>query len=78
MKFAKEAQKAAADILTRLLFAQDMDDVVGVWDCIYEEYNLCDDPFTGCPCTPDEYCKNKLEYDRQTMMERYGHCDGLD
>lgn len=30
------------------------------------------------PCAPEEYCKNRLEYDRQTMIERYGHCDGLE
>lgn len=30
------------------------------------------------PVTPEEYAKNKLEYDRQTMIEQYGHCDGLE
>lgn len=30
------------------------------------------------PITPEEYAKNKLEYDRQTMIERYGHCDRLE
>ena len=27
---------------------------------------------------PEEYCKNRLEYDKQTMIEKYGHCDGLE
>ena len=41
-------------------------------------YGLCEDPFTRMICTSDEYAKNSLEYDRQTMYEKYGHCDGLD
>ncbi len=41
-------------------------------------YGLCEDPFTRMICTSDEYAKNSLEYDRQTMIEKYGHCDGLE
>ena len=41
-------------------------------------YGLCEDPFTRMICTNEEYIKNSLEYDRQTMISRYGHCDGLD
>lgn len=41
-------------------------------------YGLCEDPFTRMICTSDEYSKNSLEYNRQTMYEKYGHCDGLD
>lgn len=43
-----------------------------------EKYALCEDPFTRMLCTSQEYCKNSLEYDRQTMYEKYGHCDGLE
>ena len=43
-----------------------------------KKYDLREDPFTSCPCTPDEYLDNKLEYERQTVIERYGHCDWLD
>lgn len=41
-------------------------------------FGLCEDPFTRMLCTSKEYAKNSLEYDRQTMMEKYGHCDGLE
>ena len=41
-------------------------------------FGLCEDPFTRILCTSKEYAKNSLEYDRQTMMEKYGHCDGLE
>ena len=78
MKITKTMQRAAADILTQFMFADSMQDALDVWNNIYEQYNLCTDPFTGCPCTSDEYRYSRLEYDRQVMMERYGHCDGLD
>lgn len=71
-------QKVAAEILTEFMFTRDMDDVIKTWDRIFEQYELCDDPFTSTPCTPEEYYKNRLEYNRQVMIERYGHCDGLD
>lgn len=64
-KITKRDQKVAAHILTELMFTRDMDDVMAVWKKMYEDYGLCDDPFTGCPCTPEEYDKDRLEYDKQ-------------
>ena len=43
-----------------------------------KHYELCDDPFTRMWCTSKEYAENSLEYDKQIMMSRYGHCDGLE
>lgn len=77
-KITKRDQRIAAEILTQFMFTKDMNDVVRVWEEIYEQYGLCDDPFSRTPCTPEEYSKNSLEYDKQTMIERYGHCDGLE
>lgn len=78
MKIPETAQKVAADILLEFMFARDMDEVIEAYNRVFKRYDLCSDPFTGVPCTPDEYVESKLEYDRQTMIERYGHCDGLD
>ena len=77
-KITKRDQKIVAKILTQFMFTRDMDDVIQVWKEVFDEYGLCEDPFTRTPCTPDEYCENSLEYDRQAMIERYGHCDGLE
>ena len=77
-KMSERDQRIAAEILTAFMFTKTMDDVMKVWKEIYEKYDLCDDPFTHTPCTPEEYCKNRLEYDKQTMIERYDHCDGLE
>lgn len=78
MKTSKRDQRVAADILTEFMFTKTMDDVINVWNDLFEKYGLCSDPFTHTPVTPEEYAKNKSEYDRQVMMERYGHCDGLE
>lgn len=78
MKINNREQQIVANILTRFMFTKNMDEVIEVWNHIYEEYNLCEDPFTGIPCTEEEYFKRRLEYDKQVMIERYGHCDGLD
>ena len=77
-KINSRDQRVAAEILTQFMFTKNMDDVIQVWNDVYKQYDLCDDPFTDCPCTPEEYVKNRLEYDRQVMIERYGHCDGLE
>lgn len=77
-KITKRDQRIVAKILTQFMFTTNMDDVVSVWKEVFDEYGLCEDPFTRTPCTPDEYCENSLEYDRQVMIERYGHCDGLE
>lgn len=78
MKITKAMQKVAADILMEFIFTQTMDEVVEAYDRVFERYGLCNDPFTHTPCTPEEYCENSLEYEKQVMIERYGHCDGLD
>ena len=83
MKITKTMQKVAVDILEDIeIYMMTHDDtpdgIIQIFDRVFNEYGLCRDPFTGMVCTSDEYGKNSLEYDRQTMMERYGHCDGLD
>ena len=42
-----------------------------------EQYYIESDPFTNFPCITKEYCESRKEYERQIMMEHYGHCDGL-
>lgn len=78
MKISKTMQKVAVDILMEFTFIQSKDEFFEAYDRVFERYGLCYDPFTYCPCTTEEYCENRLEYDRQIMIERYGHCDGLD
>lgn len=52
-----------------------------IWEIVQKHvdgYGLCEDPFTTMICTSKEYAENRLEYEKELMMERYGHCDGLD
>ena len=54
------------------------DEIWGIVQKHVDGYGLFEDPFTRMICTSDEWAKNSLEYDRQTMYEKYGHWDGLE
>lgn len=82
-KITHTMQKVAVDILEEIeIYMMSVkeypDEIQQIFDKMYEKYELCDDPFTGMVCTTKEYFENYLEYERQAMMERYGHCDGLE
>lgn len=77
-KISNHTQKVAADIIIPFLFAENMEQVQEQCTKVIEQYQLMSDPFTGLPCSAQEWAKNNLEYDRQTMMNLYGHYDGLD
>ena len=70
-------QRIVAEILTAFMFCESMEEIHKTWDSIYKQYALCDDPFTHTPCSSKEAIENELEYQKQIMFERYGHCDGL-
>lgn len=71
-------QETAANILICFSFIESMDEFWETYNDVFKTYDLCDDPFTYLPCSPREYAKNSLEYAKQTMIEKYGHCDGLE
>ena len=87
-KITHTMQKVAVDILNDLEAILMMHDevrqpltaeaIMAVIDKHEKQYALCHDPFTGMLCTSEEYMENSLEYERQAMMSRYGHCDWLD
>lgn len=73
----KIMQEVAAEILTGFMFSNNMDEVCRTWDNFYKFYDLNNDPYTGCPCSDEEYADNTVSYQKELMFERYGHCDGL-
>jgi hypothetical protein len=85
-KITSTMQKVAVDILQDfeiLLMSHNnepytADEIIEIMHKHEERYGLYGDPFTGMLCTSEEYAKNRLEYDRQTMYEKYGHWDGLE
>lgn len=78
-KLTDKEQRVAASILTEYVIAHnDKGFNAEFFDSVMKDYELCKDPFTQLPCSPSEYADNSREYDRQTMIQRYGHCDGLD
>ena len=84
-KITPTRQKVAVDILQDfeiLMMSRNgpytADEIWAIVQKHVDSYGLCQDPFTKMLCTSDEHAKNSLEYDRAVMIERYGHCDGLD
>ena len=82
-KITPTMQKVALDILQEfeiymLTHKEYPDEIMQIFKKMQEKYGLCDDPFTRMICTPEEFYKNSLEYERQIMFEKYGHCDGLE
>ena len=86
-KITHTMQTVAVDILQDLevllmMHKQDepytADEIIEVINKHEKKYVLCHDPFTGMLCTAKEWAENSLEYDKQIMISRYGHCDGLD
>lgn len=73
LKITDKMQQVAADILTRLYFVNDIDEVIKIVKEMEEKYELRDDPFTHTPCTTKEYYENVKEYERQSMEERFGY-----
>lgn len=77
-KLSQSAKNAVSALFVKFSSASTIDEFREMWNTAYQEYGLCDDPFTRLPIAPDEYEKNRLEYDRQLMYEKYGHYDGLE
>lgn len=77
-KITKTQQRIASDILTAFMFVKDMGEHDKVWKDLYDFYELNIDPFTYTSCATEDYYTKQREYERQIMMEKYGHCDGLE
>ena len=78
-------QKVAVDILQDfeiLLMTHNgpytADEIWAIVEKHVDSYGLCQDPFTRMICTSKESIENQLEYDRQIILQRYGHYDGLE
>ena len=84
-KITNTMQKVAVDILSDfeiLVMTHNgpytFEEIWAIVQKHVDGYGLYKDPFTRMICTSDEWAKNSLEYDRQTMYEKYGHWDGLE
>ena len=84
-KITPAMQKVAVDILEDFEILVMTNDgpytFEEIWEIVQkhvDSYGLYKDPFTNMICTAGEYTKNSLKYEKAVMMERYGHCDGLE
>ena len=73
LKITNTMQEVASEILVRLIFVKDMEDVYELYKEIFEKYKLNEDPFTHLPCSNREYAECCDEYYRQSMEDKYGY-----
>lgn len=83
MKITNTMQKVEVDILEDIeiymMNHHDVpDEIHNLYNRVINDYGLCRDLFTGMVCASTEYACSQLEYEKQTMIESYGHCDGLE
>lgn len=86
-RISNATQEAVADIMIELIMLLNtickntklttLNELNNIINNNIKQYNLEEDPFTKLPCSTKEYVKNNLEYERQIMVERYGHHDGI-
>ena len=72
---SNKMQEVAVDILMRLVFIRDINELTEVFEYVYDKYELRDDPFTQLPCTRKEYVESSYYYDKQKALEIYGYND---
>ena len=84
-KITHTMQKVAVNILSDFEILTMMhngpytfEEVWGIVQKHVDVYGLCKDPFTRMICASKEYTENSLEYDKQSAIQKYGHCDWLD
>lgn len=70
---SNKMQEVAVDILMRLVFVKDINELTEVFEYVYDKYELLDDPFTQLPCARKEYAELSYSYDKQKALEIYGY-----
>lgn len=81
-KITTSMQKVAVDILQELEVYMMTEEnvpqqIIDIYNKMYKKYELCDDPFTGMCCTDVDFFKSATEMEKQIMVQKYGHHDGI-
>ena len=77
-KITDKDQRIVADILNTFIFCDNMEEVVENMEETARFFCLGKDVYTGCYCSPKEAYENSVQYQKDLMIEKYGHCDGLE
>lgn len=77
----QEVAVSIAEDLAILLMTKDkyipIEKISELYKSVMERFKLDKDPYTTMPCTTKEYVKNSIQIQRDIMMEKYGHHDGI-
>ena len=77
-KITNKDQEIVAEILNTFSFCNNIEEMFEEIDKFAKLYWLGKDPYSKCYCTSKEEQKYTLQYNRELMIEKYGHCDGLE
>ena len=72
-KITERDRKLVADILTQFMFMETVEDAWEIWNNLFQQYGLKTDPFTTCPCSPEQYYDACEEKNKQRMLDKYGY-----
>ena len=72
IKLTKREQDVAAEILTKFMFANSLEDMIRIWQSIYKEYKLKNDFFIKDLYGTDEFYKMQNDYEK---LEEYDFYD---
>ena len=77
-KITNKDQEIVAEILNSFMFCKDINELTEQIKATAKIFNLDEDVYTGCYCSLKEAYENSVQYQKDLMIEKYGHCDGLE
>ena len=77
-KITDKDQEIVAEILNTFSFCNNIDEMFKEIEKFAKLYWLGKDPCSKCYCTSKEEQKYTLQYNQELMIDKYGHCDGLE
>ena len=78
LKITDKDQRIVADVLNAFIFCDNMEEIIYNIELTAKIFCLGKDVYTGCYCSLKEECENRVQYQKDLMIDKYGHCDGLE
>ena len=77
-KITDKDQRIVAEILNTFSFCNNIEEMFEEIDKFAKLYWLGKDVYTGCYCSTEESYENSVQHQKELMIDKYGHCDGLE
>ena len=77
-KITDKDQRIVADILNTFIFCDNMEEIIENMERTARFFCLVKDDYAGCYYSPKEAYENSVQHQKDLMIDKYGHCDGLE